>query len=290
MGRTWTLLTLLLLVGCQSASRTPRIATGVAESPDGVPIVYDDRGDAVTSVVFIHCWACNRAFWRPHLDALADRYRVVSLDLAGHGASGANRDDWTLDSMAGDVQAVIETLELDRVILVGHSMGGPIALLAAARMPERVIGIVAVDTLHDADFSFPAALADQLAARLEADFYTTMTEAVPTMFPPTADRDVIAWVSSQAVLADRTAAVALIRSFSDFDMAAALAAVEVPIRCINSAPWAHGGMPTAIETNRRYADFDAVIIDGVGHYPMLEDPPTFRAGLRALIDAVAETH
>ncbi len=110
------------------------------------------------------------------------------------------------------------------------------------------------------------------------------------MFPPNAERDVIAWVGSEAVLADHRAAIALMRNFPTFDLAAALEAVDVPIRCINAAPWTNGGMPTAIETNRQYADFDAVIMDGVGHHPMLEEPETFRVGLRALIDGIAERH
>ncbi len=140
------LLSLLLIAGCQSTHKAGRVVTDIARAPDGLPIVYDVRGGGETSLVFIHCWCCDRAFWREQLDEFADEYRVVALDLGGHGASGAEREPWTVASLAGDVEAVVKQLKLRRVILIGHSMGGPVALLAAGRMPQRVIGVVAVDT------------------------------------------------------------------------------------------------------------------------------------------------
>ncbi|NIS33422.1 MAG: alpha/beta hydrolase, partial [Actinobacteria bacterium] len=51
----------------------------------GLTLHYDTRGSGDTALVFVHCWACDRAYWREQLDVFADRYRVVSLDLGGHG-------------------------------------------------------------------------------------------------------------------------------------------------------------------------------------------------------------
>ena len=64
---------------------------GTARADDGVPIAYDVRGQGKVAVVLVHCWACDRSFWKEQVDPLARRYRVVTLDLGGHGASGADR-------------------------------------------------------------------------------------------------------------------------------------------------------------------------------------------------------
>ena len=148
-----------------------RARSGRARRADycwGAPL----RGAGDVAVVFLHCWACNRDYWRHQVGPVAEAgYRVVALDLPGHGASAAaERAEWTLPGLGADVEAVIRDLGLERVVLVGHSMGGPVALETAARMPGTVAGIVGVDTLHDAEFVFPEGMVESLTAQLEADY------------------------------------------------------------------------------------------------------------------------
>jgi pimeloyl-ACP methyl ester carboxylesterase len=183
----------LLLVAAGPAA--PR--QGTARAPDGLTIAYDVRGQGKVAVVLIHCWACDRAFWKEQVEPLSRRYRVVTLDLGGHGGSGADRSRFTVAGLGGDVQAVVLALKLDRVVLVGHSMGGPVALDAARRMPGRVLGVVAVDSLHDVERPVPRETAEKLAALYEEDFPGTMSSMVRRMFPPSADPGgARAWSSS----------------------------------------------------------------------------------------------
>ena len=69
--------------------------TGSVRSADGVLISYQMAGEGPVSVVFVHGWSCDRGYWKEQLDYFARVHRVVALDLAGHGDSGLNRDDWT---------------------------------------------------------------------------------------------------------------------------------------------------------------------------------------------------
>jgi pimeloyl-ACP methyl ester carboxylesterase len=85
---------------------------------------------------------------------LAGRFRVLAIDLPGHGEATAARDAWTVAGYGEDVAGLIRGLDLTEVVLVGHSMGGPVSLKAAALSGDRVRGIVAVDTLHNAEFEF----------------------------------------------------------------------------------------------------------------------------------------
>ena len=258
-------------------------------SEDGLQISYDVRGDGSTALVFVHCWACDRSFWREQLDAFSNDYKVVSLDLGGHGASKGEREAWTLSSMADDVAAVIDALSLDRVILVGHSMGGPVSLKVAASMPDRVSAIVCADTLHDAEVVLPEEAAEQMVAAFEADFEQTVENAVGGMLMDGADPALRDWIAERALNVDRTAAIGLMRDFSNLDPKAELGAAGVPIRCINAASRGGPMSPeTNIDGNRQHADFDAVIIDGVGHYIQLEKPEEFNLHFRAFLAELDE--
>lgn len=264
-----------------ACDRAPPQGEGTVTAADGTPIAYEVRGEGDPALVFIHCWACNRSFWREQLDAFAADHTVVALDLPGHGASGRERREWTLARYADDVARVVHALKLDRVVLVGHSMGGPVSLLAAARLGDRATGVLCVETLHDAEFEWSEEAGQQWIASFEEDYEGMMRSAIAGMVP--GDEEVRDWITARALQADREAMVGLLHEFEGFDMAAALSAVDAPVRCVNAAPYGDFALPTAIETNRRYADFDATIMDGVGHYPQLERPEEFNRRMRELL-------
>ncbi len=251
------------------------------KTKDGVTIVYDYRGEGETTLVFLHGWSCNRSFFKHQLDHFAEDYKVVAIDLAGHGESGTSREKWSILGLAGDVQQVAEKLDLSRVILVGHSMGGSVALEAAHRMPKRVIGIVGVDTLHDAAFEFPEEQMQQFIAAFEANYEQTLRAMMAGMAgtnPRLAE-----WISEQALKTKKEVALGLMKDFSALDYPNLFKNASVPIRCVNAAPHGPGSMETNIEGNRTYADFDAVLMDGVGHFPMLEKPDEFNEKLSGVL-------
>src|SRR5512141_2448157 len=138
---------------------------------DGLELAYVARGAGDPALVFVHCGNCRLEMWSETLDAFAGEHRVVALDLAGHGRSGANRERFSIASDGADVAALVEHLALPHVILVGNSLGGPVALEAARRLgPQRVFGVVAVDTLQNVELEYPEdAWRAQLAA-FEKDF------------------------------------------------------------------------------------------------------------------------
>jgi len=275
---------LAVLTGCdRSSDNASPAATATARAPDGVEIAYDVRGKGETALVFIHGWACDRSFWREQLDVFADNYRVVSLDLAGHGESKANRTAWPVASLAGDVQAVVEKLDLKKVILVGHSLGGPVALEAARLMPGRVLAVVGADTLHDAEIQYTEQMIRQALAAFDADFQQTMTTFVRLMFPEDPNSAIADWAVSKACSANQQAVLAIVRDTPNLDIKQSFSAAKVPIRCINVAPYPPTNTQTKIETNRKYADFDAILMQRVGHLPMLERPKEFNSNLRKIL-------
>lgn len=271
------------LVAWCAASATESVPSRTtATAADGLPIAYDVRGSGETALVFVHCWACDRAFWREQLDAFASDHLVVSLDLGGHGESGTDREAWTIEGLAGDVIAVADALALDSMILVGHSMGGPVSLYAARSLGGRVRGVILLDTLHDVEAEVPDEAIEQFAQSLEDDFTGTMRGATQPRFADP-DSEAARWVVERACAAHPEVAVALMRDFVGFDPVPLVEGVSVPIRAINAAPTAEGGQPTALETNREHCDFDAAQVEGVGHFLQLEKPDEVNRHLRAFV-------
>ena len=248
---------------------------------DGVPIAYTVAGEAEGALLFIHGWAGDRYYWASQLYDFADTHKVVTVDLAGHGDSGSDRAEWTIESLARDVQAVVDHLDLTSVVLVGHSMGGPVALEAARLMPDRVVGVVGVDTFHDVGYDYGDDWEEFLVA-YETDFADTCTEFVEQMFLEGADAGLVTEITADMCDISPEIGIALLRAFPGYDLPGSLAAVEVPVRSINSPLW-----PTDVEGNRKYdPDFDVLIIEGSGHFPMREKREEFDRLLEQVIEEI----
>lgn len=277
------------LTGMLSALLLTSVAVGAepvrktVKAADGLTIACDVRGTGDTALVFLHGWGGDREYWKNQAGAFAADYTVVTIDQAGHGASGKDRKNWTVDGLAADVEAVVKDLGLKRVILVGHSMGGSVALLAAKRLPGMVVGVVGVDTLQDAEFKLPEELVKSLTGSMEKDFKGTVRGMFGGMLAEKADPNLKEWLGEKAAGREPAAMIALIRELLAFDLKAALKGAGVPVRCVNSAGGFQFFTPTGVETNKRYADFDAVTIPDVGHYPMLEKPEEFNEKLRGVL-------
>lgn len=246
--------------------------SAVVPAADGVPIHYSVAGKGEPALVFVHCWSCNRHLWDNQVSEFAKRHQVVTIDLPGHGESGQGRKNWSIESYADDVNTVITKLNLKRVVLVGSSMGGPIALEATRRMPERVVAVVPVDTLHNVENKVPPEQLEQVLKQLRADYKGAATGFLNQFFfAPGTPEAVKKRVIAEATSRPPELAVGILEAIFAYDPVAAMREIKVPIRAINADL-----NPTNLEINRKYApQFDVLIMKGSGHYPMLEDPARF---------------
>jgi len=296
--RVFVLLVLgvVLLMGCGTGSEPDSgseqgeeqaVVPAPAEPPregevlsfDGVPIAFSSFGEGEPTLVLIHGWLCHRGFWARQAKELMEHYRLVGLDLAGHGKSGHEREGWPLSAYGEDVKAVVEELGLERVVLVGHSMGGMVALEAARLMPERVVGVIGVDTFHNAATQVDPEVWERRMQRFEKDFKGSCEESVRKFFSETADPSLVRKATSSMCRSSPEMAISLLRQHGAYDLAAALRRVEVPVRTINSDMY-----PTDVQGNREFSPgFDMTLMEGAGHFPMMERPEEFN---RLLVDAV----
>lgn len=265
------------------ASSIDRLEIGTIHAEDGVRISYISEGHGEPAIVFIHGWTCDHTHWRFQVPEFRKSFRVIAIDLPGHGASGADRTSWSIDGLGADVAAVVRGLKLEQVVLVGHSMGGPVALAAAPKLRGVLRGIVAVDSIHNVEYLARPGSAKRMVQGFEDDFEGARARFMSGFF---ADRDseILKSILENPVRADRKAAISLLASYNRFDWKSALAAAGVPVRAINaSEPY-----KTEVKINRKYSDFDAVLMPDVGHFLMLEKPVEFNRHLRIVIDQLQQ--
>jgi pimeloyl-ACP methyl ester carboxylesterase len=143
---------------------------------DGVTLRYIDTGDGEPPLLFIHGWTCNRTHWRDQVPHFAKKHRVLAVDLRGHGESDKPDQDYTIDGFVDDMAWLIRELGLQRPVVIGHSMGGVIAMNLARKHPKLVSAIVMVDSPITPLPEATRALVEPLFAGLRSPAYAGVAE------------------------------------------------------------------------------------------------------------------
>lgn len=269
----------------------PRLERRDVASRDGTRIAYwvSERGSERVSesrgptVLMVHGWACNHRFFGPQVAALARSYRLVMIDLAGHGGSELRRGEVSVPAFADDVEAVAAREAPAEFALVVHSTGGRVSCTAAKRFGERLRGIVGVDTFQNLGNPDPPpdAIAKRSAAQ-RADFLGDTHRYVASFFPPGSDPKVAAWVDREMTSVNPEAAMAATAAFGSFDPKPLIAGWPRPVIAINS-DW----VPTNYRAIRQLVPgFDLIVMAGRGHFPNLDDPAAFNPLLQGALARV----
>ena len=180
---------LLLVSGCASSTESRGPASSAAEANSHFAVFgtnkihYAVEGKGRHAIVLVHCWSGNLGFWREQVPALADKARLILIDLPGHGQSDKPHTAYTMDFFAGAVLAVMRDAHVNKATLVGHSMGSPVLCRVYKQAPERVAALVAIDgTLRRPKMTPDQA--DQFVAGFRAPDYREKTrQFMGTMFP-----------------------------------------------------------------------------------------------------------
>jgi pimeloyl-ACP methyl ester carboxylesterase len=107
---------------------------------DGVALAYDDAGSGYPPLVFVHGAASNRRCWHQQVPRFTSAHRVVAVDLRGHGESDASSEGYTLRLFAEDLASTCTQMGIDSPVVIGHSLGGLVALDFACAYPDHVAG------------------------------------------------------------------------------------------------------------------------------------------------------
>jgi pimeloyl-ACP methyl ester carboxylesterase len=133
-------------------------------SSNGVRIHVSDRGAGGLPLVFLHYWGGSSRTWDQVIERLPEPQRTIAIDHRGWGLSDAPASGYALKDLASDAQAVIEALDLQAFILVGHSMGGKVATLMASRRLMGLVGLVLVAPSPPTPLEMPPEAREQMAS------------------------------------------------------------------------------------------------------------------------------
>lgn len=269
------LLVLSAFSGFSTAEPLASSRYGVASTDDGEIIAYSVTGSGDTAMIFVHGWSLDSRLWQNQIDFFSPQYKVITLDLAGHGNSSFNRKEYTMPAFASDIKAVMKKEDIDNAILVGHSMGGGVIAEAAKLMPKEVIGIIGVDTSQNVAAPLSQADLNMMTKPFEEDFHAGMTEFVKNAFPADVDPAVLEWATQDMASAPKDIALNQFRhylgQYITGESYRVFENINVPVVLVNARLW-----PTDSVANKKHIkNYKVYFIEDSGHFPMLEQPEAF---------------
>jgi pimeloyl-ACP methyl ester carboxylesterase len=283
---TGALICLAVIFCTFSVARAQEQWPHVVPSGDGTPISYEVYGTGEPTLVFVHGWSCDARYWRAQVPYFSKNHRVIVLDLAGHGHSGLSRSIYTMKAFGEDVRAVAEATDSRSVILIGHSMGGAVIAEAARLMPDRVIGLIGVDTLGNIEYPLKAEQMEEMIAPIKKHFVSGSRAFVSAMINPETDPALREWILGDMSSAPPVVALSAIREYlSQYitgEAAGIFDEVRVPVVDVN------GQMePIDYEANRRHMySFDAIVIENADHFLMMDRPDEFNRALAKALEMI----
>lgn len=240
---------------------------GVLTLDTGDELVYEVRGQG-PAVVLIHGWSCRRTDWMPIADRLSRDFTVVAVDLPGHGTAKGTRV-WSVSEFGDLVAELVRELQLQGVVLIGHSMGGAVAIEAARDLGSTCRRVVAVDSLTYLNI-YPRQEDDTFMPGVKAiaeDFAGSMGGLVEALSGPATSVDLNAVIAAEMAEANPEFAVPLLVDLYRWDLDSALQDAACPLTII--AAQVHLS-PEAVEKFQAHADL--WVVDFGGHFFLREDP------------------
>src|SRR5690606_17640534 len=147
------------------------------------PIFYTDSGEE-NSIVLLHGFLENSTMWHHFIPKLSKKNRVICIDLLGHGKTGCLGYIHTMELMAEGVEAVLNHLKIDKSILIGHSMGGYVALAFAEKNPNAVKGLCLMNSTALADSVEKQNNRDRAIDAVKQNYKVFIRMAIANLFRP----------------------------------------------------------------------------------------------------------
>src|SRR5215213_7555139 len=142
---TQALFAIIAFVVAASASAAAFDGESKYAKLDGARIHYKSYGKGRDALVLVHGWGCDLTHWRDQIPEFAKRNRVIALDLPGHGQSDKPQITYSMDLFANAIDAVMRDAKVERAVVMGHSMGTPVARQFYRKYPQKTVAIVIVD-------------------------------------------------------------------------------------------------------------------------------------------------
>jgi pimeloyl-ACP methyl ester carboxylesterase len=231
--------------------------------------------------MFVHGFACSHEDWLLQINALKNRFEIVACDLRGHGQTPGRPQECTIENFGGDVAALVSVLDLNKPVLVGHSMGCRVVLEAASLMPDRVGALVLIDGSRTGSGD-PAQAEAAARGAVEKAGYPAFAENLfrQMFFTPSALAEAIVARALKQSMGFGPLLWPAMARWDAAKMDAALAAVKVPVLVIQSTTRNAELKRSMLKAGETTPYLDLMrkglknarieVIPGTGHFPQLE--------------------
>lgn len=270
-------------VNAQGAAKTEKAGVSASHftTLDGAKIHYVNYGKGEDALVFIHGWTMNLDNWRDQLPGFTDKYRVIALDLPGHGQSEKPEVGYSMDRFARAVDAVMNDAKVNRAVLVGHSMGTPVARQFYRKYPAKTLGIVVVDGVLTplADKT----MMDRMLAGFRAPNYRdTVLQMLAQMKGPNLPAEAQERIKNSSLSTPQYVLVSAMEGMADPTIWGD-DKINVPVLAIMAK---NPFFPPNIEelTRKIVPNLEFHMWDGVGHFLMMEKPKEFNQAVIVFLE------
>lgn len=248
---------------------------------DGARVHYVNYGKGSEALILIHGWTMNEDTWRDQFTDLAKRNRVIAIDLPGHGKSDKPQVTYSMDFFASAVDAVMRDAKVKRAVLVGHSMGTPIARQFYRKYADKTLGIVIADGPL-LPFGEKAMMEAMTASLRGPNYKDAMGQMFASMFGPKLTAESKELIQASRLNTPQYVLVSAWESMADPSIWGE-DKVNVPVLAIMAKNPFFG-----LDLEQRYRvvapNLDFRLWDGVGHFVMMERPKEFNEAVLAFLD------
>ena len=281
--RLFLLLIYLLLLagtaGAQGFQQSP--AESRYASLDGARIHYESYGKGRDALVLIHGWSCSIDYWRDLIPDLSKRSRLIAIDLPGHGLSDKPQVAYTMDLFARAVDAVMRDAGVKRGVLVGHSMGTPVARQFYRKYPQETLAIVIVDGALR-PFGDKKLMDGFIAPLRNANYKEVGAGMLAGMSGPSLSPELRERIQASFLKTPQYVLVSAMEGMAD-DSIWGQDKINVPVLAImTKSPFWPADTEQFYRSIAPRLDFQRW--DGVGHFLMMEKPKEFDAAVIAFLD------
>lgn len=267
----------VLVLAISAAAQAKKTISDRTAKVNGIQ--YVDRGDRKkpNAIVLVHCWTCNSDFWKDNVNAFKD-YRVITLDLPGHGQSSKPNVDYSMEYFARAIDTVMKDAGVKKAVLVGHSMGTPIIRRFYELYPEKTLGLVIVDGALQ-----PFGPRDQVEKFFEPlfkDYKAGAATFIDGMLE-TVQQDVRPFIRESMLATPDYVGQSAMKQMLD-DSYASHGKINVPVLAVMapSPRW-----PKDLEAQYRALapNLEFLKFDGASHFLQLERPKDFNDAVKAFV-------
>jgi pimeloyl-ACP methyl ester carboxylesterase len=239
----------------------------------GTRLYYERAGTGEPELLFVPGWCCDHTAFQPQFDHFAKTHAVTALDLRGVGQSDAPGGGYSIPELADDVASFCGAVGIEKPVIVGHSLGGMIAVEVAARFASLPSALVLVEPGPIAPLPATVDFFSDFATRLEGPDGEELRRAyVHDM--GARDEELARWIVDHMCVPEQHVAAAVIRGVSEWDGREPLARCTLPVLALRDEIGETTDILRLLEIK---PDLEVGITVGAGHFHQLEVPEQVNA-------------